>query len=89
MSIVNQLTIFRGNIIHILSNISGRAEPQAELFLLIALGYVILLVLLISLHRKLLKKQKKIHENLILLYDTIRYQLAKAQYEIPTRQESK
>lgn len=41
------------------------------------------------IHRKLLRKQKKIHENLVLLYDTIRYQVARAQYGNPIIQDNK
>jgi hypothetical protein len=41
------------------------------------------------IHRTLLRRHKRIHENLVLLYDTIRYQLAKAQYGNPTSQDSK
>lgn len=76
----------RGNIIHIMTNVSGREASQAELFLLIALGYVLLMILLIAIHRRLVKRQKNIHKNLVLLYDTIRYQVAKAQYGTPTPQ---
>lgn len=78
----------RENIVHIIANISGRENPQAELLLLIILGYIISMILLISLHRKLIIRQKKIHEHLVLLYDTIRYELAKAQYNSPIIQES-
>lgn len=41
------------------------------------------------IHRKLLKRQKKINKNLVILYDTIRYQVAKAQYNNPVIQDSK
>jgi hypothetical protein len=41
------------------------------------------------IHRKLLKIKKRIYENLILSYDTLRYQLSKAQYENPNIQDSK
>jgi len=72
-----------------MANVSGRAEPEAEILLLIILGYIVLIVLLISIHRGLLKKQKKMHENLVFLYDTIRYQIAKAQYGNPSIQDGK
>ena len=41
------------------------------------------------IHRKLLKKHKRIHENVVALYDTIRYQVARAQYSNPAIQENK
>lgn len=88
-TIVEQLNISRNNVVHIMANISGREESQAEILLLLILGYIVLLSLLLLIHSKLLKKQKAIHENLVLAYDTIRYQLAKAQYGMPTMQENK
>lgn len=87
-SIMEPINQARGNIIHIMSNISGRGEPQSEIFLLMILGYIVFLLLLLYIHRKLLKKQKKTHENLVLAYDTIRYQLAKTQYEKSIAQEN-
>lgn len=86
---MEQLNIFRSKVVHIMANVSGRAEPEAEILLLIILGYIVLIVLLISIHRGLLKKQKKMHENLVFLYDTIRYQIAKAQYGNPSIQDGK
>jgi hypothetical protein len=41
------------------------------------------------IHRKLLRKHKRTHENLVLSYDTIRYQVARAQYGNPAIQDSK
>ena len=41
------------------------------------------------IHRKLLRRHKRIHENLVLLYDMLRYQIAKAQYGNPASQEIK
>jgi len=41
------------------------------------------------IHRKLLRRQKRIHENLVLLYDTLRYQVARAQYSNPIIQDNK
>ena len=76
-------------ILHIFVNITGLSPELAEIVLLVILGYIVLILLLISIHRKLLKKQKKIQENLVLLYDTIRYQVAKAQYGNPTIQDTK
>jgi|GEM_PF-1190988 len=72
-----------------MANVSGRAEPKAEILLLVILGYIVLILLLMFIHRKLLKRQKRIHENLIFLYDTIRYQVARAQYGNPASQEIK
>ena len=88
-TIVDQLDSFRVKIVHIMANISGRAEPEAEIVLLVILWYIIFILLLMYIHRKLLRKQKKIHQNLVLLYDTIRYQVARAQYGNPAIQESK
>jgi len=88
-SIVEQLNIFRGKIIHIMANVSGRTEPKAEILLLVILWYIVLIFLLLFIHRRILRKHKKIHENLVFLYDTIRYQVAKAQYGNPAAQDSK
>lgn len=76
-------------IVHIMANVSGRAEPQAEILLLVIIWYLVVLRLLLFIHRKLIKKHKRIHEQLIALYDTIRYQVAKAQYSNPTIQDAK
>jgi hypothetical protein len=72
-----------------MANVSGRAEPEAEILLLVILGYIVLILLLLFIHRKLLRKQRRIHENLVVLYDTIRYQVARAQYGNPTIQDIK
>ncbi|MFA6255940.1 MAG: hypothetical protein WC606_02030 [Candidatus Absconditabacterales bacterium] len=88
-TILNQLNNFRANIVHIMANVSGRAEPEAEILLLVILGYIVLILLLLFIHRKLLRKQRRIHENLVVLYDTIRYQVARAQYGNPTIQDIK
>ena len=48
-----------------------------------------LVLLLMLIHRRLLRKSKKTQENLVLLYDTIRYQVARAQYGNPSIQDSK
>lgn len=88
-SIIKNFNIFRLNIVHIIANISWREEQKAEIWVLIILGYLVLMLFLIFIHSKLLKKQKKIHENLIILYDTLRYQIAKSQYENRQIQEEK
>jgi len=88
-NIVAELNIFRWKVVHIMANVSWRAEPEAELLLLVILWYIVLILLLMFIHRKLLRKHKKTHENLVLLYDTIRYQVARAQYGNPASQESK
>ena len=72
-----------------MANISGLAEPQAEVVLWVILGYILGISLLIFLHNKLLKKHKKNYEHLTLLYDTVRYTIAKAQYNNSIIQESK
>lgn len=88
-SIVQNLNTFRGKIVHIMANVSGREEPKAQILLLIILGYIVVVLLLLFIHRKLIKRHKRIHENLILLYDTIRYQIAKAQQANPIIQDAK
>ncbi|MFA7298854.1 MAG: hypothetical protein WC010_04390 [Candidatus Absconditabacterales bacterium] len=88
-NIVAQLNSFRVKIVHIMANVSGRAEPEAEILLLVILGYIVFILLLMFIHRKLLRKQKNIHENLVLLYDTIWYQVARAQYGNPIIQDNK
>ncbi len=87
-NIVEKLNSFRNEIVHIMANVSGQTEPQAEIILLIILGYIILIIILISIHRRLIKRQIKIHENLVLSYDMIRYQVAKAQYGNPAIQDN-
>lgn len=88
-NILASLNTFRMKVVHIMANVSWKAEPQAEMILLIILGYVVVILLLMMLHRTLLRRHKRIHENIVLLYDTIRYQLAKAQYGNPNIQDSK
>jgi len=88
-NIVAQLNSFRVKIVHIMANVSGRAEPEAEILLLVILWYIVFILLLMFIHRKLLRKQKNIHENLVLLYDTIWYQVARAQYGNPIIQDNK
>jgi hypothetical protein len=43
---------------------------------------------LLFIHRKIIKKHKRVHENIVLLYDTIRYQISKAQYGNPAIQQN-
>ena len=88
-SIVEQLHIYRWNTIHIIANVSWQTAANAETRTLIILGYVVLLLLLLFIHSKLLKIQRKTHENVVILYDTVRYQVAKAQYESREVEESK
>jgi len=80
-SIIEQLNIFRWNSVHSIASTHGWAEQQVELWLLLILGYIVIVLLLMFIHSKLIRRQKKTHENLVILYDTIRYQLARAQYE--------
>lgn len=68
---------------------SGWTESQAEMLILVILGYSILILLLIAIHRTGLRKYKKIHENLVLSYDTIRYKVARAQYGNSALQDNK
>jgi hypothetical protein len=75
--------------VHIMANVSWRGETEAELLLLAILWYIVFILLLMAIHRKLLKKHKRIHEHVVALYDTVRYQVAKAQYGNPAIQESK
>ena len=80
---------FRANIVHIMTNITWRESNESEIVLLAILWYIVILLLLIRIHRKLLRKHKKIHENIVALYDTIRYQVARAQYGNETIQANK
>jgi hypothetical protein len=80
-TIVGQLDISRWNIVYTIANTNGRSEKQVEIRLLIILGYIVIVLLLMFIHRTLLRKEKKTHENLVILYDVIRYQVARAQYE--------
>ena len=79
----------RTNIVHIIANIINQSETQAELRTQVFVGYSIVLGLLIPLHRRLLQSHKKTHENVIFLYDTLRYKVAHAQYKNPSIQEGK
>lgn len=36
-TIIESLGIFRGKIVHIMANVSGQAEPEAEILLLVIL----------------------------------------------------
>ncbi len=83
------LNAFRGNIVHIMANISGQTEAKAGIILIGILAYIIGIVVLIILHRKITKRHKKIYENLTYLYDTIRYQVAKTQAGNPSIQDNK
>lgn len=88
-NILENLNIFRGWIVHMMANASWRAEPQAEIVLVVSTWYIVVIFLLMFIHSKLLSKQKHVHENLVLLYDTIRYQVARAQYGNPIIQDNK
>ena len=79
----------RNTLIHSIATKSGRWEGQSEAIIVAILGYIVAISLLTWIHRKVLRKNKKIHENIVLVYDTIRYQLAKAQYSNPIIQDSK
>lgn len=85
---MEKLQLFWWNILHILVNVSWRSEAQSEILLLSILWYIVVLLLLLFIHRKIIKKHKRIHENIVFLYDSIRYQVSKAQYENPTIQEN-
>jgi len=87
--ILTSLNTFRSKIVHIMTNISGLQNTEAEILLIVILWYIVGLLLLVFIHRKISKKHKSIHENIIFLYDTIRYQVAKMQYENPAIQDSK
>jgi len=88
-TIVEGLNSFRWTSVHMIANTGGRTEPQTATWIVIMLWYGGVLILLIYIHRKILQKQKKIHEHLVFLYDTIRYQVAKAQYGTNTIPEGK
>ncbi len=86
---MEKLTIFRGQIVHIMGNVSGRAEPDAELLLVAILWYIVIILLLVMIHRRIVRKHERIHENLVFLYDTIRYQVARVQASNPIIQDNK
>ncbi len=88
-NILASLNTFRTKVVHIMANVSWRTEPKAEMLLLVIMWYIVLIVGMFFIHRRLIRNYKKIHENLIFLYDTIRYQVAKAQYRNPIAQSSK
>lgn len=88
-TLVTSLDVFRIKVVHIMANVSWRAEPEAEILLIGILGYSVLLLLLIKIHRRVMKRHKRIHENLVNSYDTLRYQVAKIQYANPAIQNSK
>ena len=79
----------RNTLIHSIAAKSGRWEAQTEMIIVVVLGCVVTILLLTWIHGKGMKKNKKIHENIVLAYDTIRYQIAKAQYSNPSIQDSK
>ena len=86
---MENLNAFRGNIVHIIANISGRTEAKAGMILMGILGYIIGILVLIIIHRKITKRHKKIYENLTYLYDMIRYQVTRAQAGNPSIQDNK
>lgn len=88
-NLLTSLENFRTNIVHMVTNITWRESGKAEIVLLIVIWYAVIFFLLIRIHRKLLKKHKKIYENIVALYDTIRYQVARAQYGNEAIQTSK
>lgn len=88
-TIIEQLNIFWKKILHIVVNMSWWTEVQSEIIVLSILGYLALLFLLLFIHRKIIKKHKKIYENIVFLYDTIRYQVTKAQYGNTAIQQNK
>jgi len=88
-TIVEQLNIFWGSITQSIVSMTGRTEIEIKFRLMIILGYLVVLILLMVIHRRLLKIEKRTHEKLVLSYDTLRYQVAKAQYENPSIQDTK
>ncbi len=85
---MEKLSLFREKIVHIMANVSGRAKPDAEIVLLAILWYIVIIVLFVIIHRRILRKHKRLHENIVLLYDTIRYQIAKTQAKNPSIQNN-
>ncbi|MEI7919457.1 MAG: hypothetical protein WCH65_04600 [bacterium] len=84
--ILDQISLSRKRIIHIVANVSGQTETHAELRTISIAGYVIVLICLLSIHKKLIKKQTIYKQKIVELYDTIRYQVAKTQYATPSIQ---
>lgn len=82
------LQLFWWKILHIIVNLSWWSKGQSEIIVLSILWYIVFLFLLLFIHRKIIKKHKKVHENIIFLYDSIRYQVSKAQYGNSAIQQS-
>lgn len=85
---MEKLQLLWDKILHILVNSSWWSKAASEIILLSILGYIVLLLLLLFIHRKIIKKHKKIHKNIVFLYDSMRYQVSKAQYGNPGIQEN-
>ena len=66
-------------ILHIVVNVTWLSPELALIRLLVIIGYIILLVILIPIHRSLLRLLHKRREVLTWEYDTLRYLIAKAQ----------
>lgn len=85
-TILSQTTLYREKILHIIANISGLSEANAEIRTLSILWYIVAIILLCVFHKKLIKIQTTYKQKIVELYDTIRYQVAKAQYATPSIQ---
>lgn len=81
ITILEQTNIVRWEIISIINGQSTQG--------IIIVGYILLLAILLYIHSIFLKKQKKIREKLTETYDTMRYNLAQAQYKNTNIQDNK
>jgi len=68
---------------------TGLNNHHVELLLIGIFWYTTIVFFLIAIHRKIITTNKKTHEDLILLYDNIRYHIAQKQYQNPTIQNTK
>ncbi len=88
-SIREQLSPARSSFVNIIADAGGREVWQTEIRTWAAITYLFIMIILISIHRRLIKWRKYANEQLVLMYDTIRYQVAKGQYEHQTAKENR
>ena len=72
-----------------IQSIGGNTISTMYGWVIIIWSYIVVIAILVYIHNKLLKRHKRIHKNLVEMYDTLRYQIAKAQYENPAIQNNK
>ena len=85
MEYINQ---FGAQIVHIVSNVTGLASERAQVLCLIIVAYLIVLIALIIVQKQLRARLRTRLIDLTRLYDTLRYQVAKAQYASPNMKQA-